>query len=355
MDSSIVYAPIIKWKAGERIALQELEPERKSKIAPVVELIDYDEPTSLLEDLGSLGGPLSYVDTSYVDNGDRDLIARLCEQARRSGVTDVIPVFYHEDLASGDRRVFLENSERFLVRVPVPVSLGGSEFEDTAELLQLCCREHDRRADLLLDMGVLADRRIAGRMLAELKQALTCLAHVAGDKIYIAVSCFPESLGDLAAGDSIFHERFELDVYHFALRFLEGIGCTELRRRIAFSDYGVAKFTDTDIDFSLLRYGVLPKTRYTTRTHYWIQKGKKDRLRDEWIRSYRHLAKSIFESEHFFGEDFSYGDSLIHKKARKIDGEGPGNHMNWITIGTNHHIAVVMEQLAKLDVSSVPS
>lgn len=95
-----------------------------------------------------------------------------------------------------------------------------------------------------------------------------------------------------------------------------------------------------------MRYGVLPKARYTLEDQYWILKGAKDRRTNRWIRGAKDLAEDIFKSTHYFGESFSFGNLEIKERALQI--KGPGNSTNWVTIAANHHIAVVLEQLSKM-------
>ena len=48
-----MYAPILKWKAGEKIALQKLRQDIKNRIIPILEFPDYQEPPKVISELGN--------------------------------------------------------------------------------------------------------------------------------------------------------------------------------------------------------------------------------------------------------------------------------------------------------------
>lgn len=97
-----------------------------------------------------------------------------------------------------------------------------------------------------------------------------------------------------------------------------------------------------------MKYGVLPKARYTLDDHYWVLKGAKDREKNRWIRGAKTLAEDIYKSPHFYGDSFSFGDLDIKERALTLNNKGPGNSTNWVTISANHHIAVVLKQLSTI-------
>ena len=205
-------------------------------------------------------------------------------------------------------------------------------------------REVPVNLDVMPDLSVIANKREAQLLYSALEVLIN--QHLATnpifDRIILAMTCFPENLSSISTGESKFFERYELKLFQKVLREVNN----DIKSKLIFSDYGVTKFTDTELDFSKMRYGPLPKIRYTTPDHYWVLKGAKNRITDEWIRSRQDMAIEILESEYYYGENFSFGDLEI--KERALGKKGPGNNTNWVTIDANHHITVVIQQLSNL-------
>lgn len=159
----------------------------------------------------------------------------------------------------------------------------------------------------------------------------------------VNVYSFPENISSIGAGEEKRFTRYDFSIFKKLMKHLENSGVKSL---LGYSDYGVTKFTDSDIDFSLLRYGILPKIKYTTNDEYIVLKGKKDHRTGAMVVSYKDLARRIIQSEYYFGNDFSHGDYEIYLKAQ--EGQGVGNARNWVTYCANHHIAVLLAQLSSL-------
>ena len=204
-------------------------------------------------------------------------------------------------------------------------------------------REVPVNLDVMPDLSVIANKREAQLLYSALEVLIN--QHLATnpifDRIILAMTCFPENLSSISSGESKFFERYELKLLQKILHELN-----DIKSKLIFSDYGVTKFTDTDLDYSKMRYGPLPKIRYTTPDHYWVLKGAKNRVTGEWIRSRQEMADEILKSKYYRGEHFSFGDCEI--KERALGKKGPGSNTNWVTIDTNHHITVVIEELSSL-------
>jgi hypothetical protein len=65
-------------------------------------------------------------------------------------------------------------------------------------------------------------------------------------------------------------------------------------------------------------------------------------------------AYLLSEQEEFCGADFSFGDAYIKERSLELAKEKvekPGNPTTWLEAGVNHHIALVLQQIASLFVS----
>jgi G:T-mismatch repair DNA endonuclease (very short patch repair protein) len=85
------------------------------------------------------------------------------------------------------------------------------------------------------------------------------------------------------------------------------------------------------------------KVVYTAKERWMIRKGAA--FRDDRKQMHGH-CDFIVKSGEFRGVEFSYGDDFIHKCALKK--EGPSTLTRWKTVGINHHIMHVLEDLSKL-------
>jgi hypothetical protein len=340
MNEDILYAPILKCKKGERVALQKLDTDTKAAIRPIIEVVDQADADNLFANLAScFCGPI-YLDTAYEDNSEREMLRDLIQQADTLQL-EVRPVLYYEDLLQPELVNWANRQEHICLRIPVPEDIQGPDYNQIFTAIS-ALNSDVLQVDLMLDLGPLPDKRSARLTLLELKTML--IGHVISNNVYssiiIASTCFPESL-QLDAGESRRFDRFELKLFQKLLTYRE---LQPIIDQLVFADYGVTKFTETDLDFSMMRYGPLPKIRYTTSDSYWVLKGKKDRQNNVWVKSVFDMAKEVCDSPDFYGEDFSYGDEEIMKRALRA--AGPGNNAGWVTIAVNHHITVVVDELS---------
>jgi hypothetical protein len=129
--------------------------------------------------------------------------------------------------------------------------------------------------DIMLDLGVITSDRDIARGYSDLRTIINgCLIDSETfSRIIIAISTFPEDLSNIPAGQNVQLARLDIKLFERVLNDF-----VTIKNHLAFSDYGVTKFTETDIDFSKLKLGILPKAKYTTSDFYWVLKGKKHHL-----------------------------------------------------------------------------
>ncbi len=342
--SKPIYAPILKWKTGEKIALLNLSSSQKECIIPILEFTDYQEPSSVITDLGNCFEYPVYVDTIYVDEEDREYLTSLIEESKNCGQT-IYPVLYFDDFP--DLANILGNlSGRIVVRLPVPEDIEGPDYSTIFNYLAEWNQGRSVVLDIMLDLNVIETKKQANLLYAELKNILNTyiMKKDIWQNIILAMTSFPEDLSSIPAGGSAFFDRIDIKLFNK----IYNDPCFELiRQRLIFSDYGVTKFTDTEIDFSKLRYGILPKAKYTTSNKYWVLKGAKDHLAKTWIKGHKAIAMEICNSEYYYGEDFSFGDLEIKERAYGLSNKGPGSNTNWVAIDANHHITVVIHELSR--------
>lgn len=346
----MLYVPILKWKAGEKNALQMLSENEKNKLTPIIEIIENEAIPDILKSAKSLNGIRKiFVDTSYVEEGESGYLENLISESLSEEI-EFIPTISYEEFKVRSTN-FIDICTEILVKIAIPSDFDGDTYDTMFNLLERWKEKHGIALNVLLDLGLVEDKVYANRQYSELKTVLK--EHIRKSTIknvIISVTSFPDDLSSLQAGGDIHFTRYDIKIFKSLLASQD---IKDLKDRLSYSDYGVTKFTESEIDFSRLRYGILPKARYTTKDSYWILKGQKDKETKEWIISHRTIAQIILSSQYYYGEQFSFGDLEIKERAlgHKLDSPetlvGPGGNTNWVTIAVSHHIAVVVDELSK--------
>jgi T4 beta protein len=338
------YVPILKWKKGEQEALKNLSLNQKTKIMPLIEITDIQDPKQFFDSLNNCFQKPIYIDTLIADEDDREYLLSLIEIVKKNG-REAFPVLYFDDLPQ-NLDLFTPIVNHFAIRIPIPGEIDGPEYNDILE--QITDIKNDEiEFDIILDLSTITDGKDATRQYREVCQVLNdyFLGEEFFNSIIISVTSFPESLANLEAGNNISVNRYDFKIFK---KILETSALKPILSSLIYSDYGVTKFTDSEIDFKKLRYGTLPKLKYTTEDTYIVLKGKKDHGTRKMVRSYVDLASEVYRSKYYYGENFSFGDYEIKERALGLNKKGPGGATNWVTIVANHHIAVVIEQLSKI-------
>lgn len=105
---------------------------------------------------------------------------------------------------------------------------------------------------------------------------------------------------------------------------------------LVFADYGVRSPNSND---DAVYRNANAKIRYTTKNNYSVFRGHSTKGD---FQQFTGLAQKVVESEHYLGEEFSWGDKEILAHSRRTD--KPGNLTTWIAIDTNHHIEFVVKE-----------
>ncbi len=337
-----VYYPILKWKAGEQKALCELSNSHKDAISPILEIVDQAAPSKILDEIKSnYPSRQVYVDTKYSDDDDRSFLEQILLNAF-SRNQPICPVFYAEDILNPPISI-LEKATSIVIRIPIPEDIDNESYDSIFKSLIEIYSDYEIDINILFDLDSITDQKQARYKLSELKTAIRdyVLPHTFWQHIIIASTSFPDDLSTIAAGQDFYIDRHEIKIFKKILTHSE---FSSLKLKLIYSDYGVTRFTDTEIDFSKLKYGILPKARYSLEDQYWILKGKRDHQTKQFTRSHLSMAQDIYNSPHYYGNNFSYGDMEIKERALQL--KGPGNNTNWVTIAANHHIVVSINVLS---------
>lgn len=115
-----------------------------------------------------------------------------------------------------------------------------------------------------------------------------------------------------------------------------------------FGDYGVRGPNTADDIISPNTNG---KIRHTIDQNYFVVRGHSMQHGDKGAQMYE-LAKTVVNSIHYMGEDFSWGDSRIMACS---NGDFKGGSTQWIAIDTNHHLAWVVQEVVEYELQLATS
>lgn len=152
--------------------------------------------------------------------------------------------------------------------------------------------------------------------------------------VIIAGTTFPESMAHVPNGKSFYKRREYSDLFNiFHNRF----------PNINFGDYTITNPKLLE-DFDPVTMSSAAKIKYTTDDGFLIYKGKS--IKFHGFSQYHGLAKKLTQDNRYSGESFSWGDKEIKEKSEQ--NSKTGNMRTWVSIGVNHHICMVLDQLASL-------
>ena len=368
------YVPILKGKQGELNALLNTDPKLFTSFTPMIEVppipSEYPEgqdtpiPAKTIDAHIKLvaksfakslkGLPSVFVDGYYIEledelDGGKSPIDALFEALRTAKIQFIptIGLDRVEDYADSVKSAIDVDKRGVCLR------LVESDIESFAALgaqitsLLKVLKVPPEQVDLLIDFGPKVPQNSA------LPFMLDALPSI--DKwrsLTIASSSFPSSMMALKKNSIEELEREEW------LAWLSIRSKKNATKRIpTFGDYSINHPVLTEINPRIMQMS--PNIRYTGDLNYIVAKGqaqprkkKKPTPAEELARAqlapsvqYPKLATLIKKHPAWKGAKFSWGDMFIDKCSRK---ECVGNSTDWRSVGTCHHIAAVVQQIASL-------
>lgn len=309
--AEFIYAPILKWKKGEKKALENLLPEDKNKISPIIHFVEEFQESKFLEEINNLFGSYNNVfipSTVY----------------KKYFPENIIPVFDYSNYKKyfGKKAIFI-----------------------TEENMENIVLQNDNNNDdlyVILDVYKLYERNMIGyknylvNSFIKNNYNLLSLEKVKG--IIISCTSFPDTeiSNNLSTNTIAEYPKFELEVFSNVKN-----NFSEFLNKLIFSDYGTTRFTnDMPEGENFFFSNAADKIKYSTDDKYIFLKGKKG------VKNYIELAKELVRHPNFKHNFTSFGNVEIKNKA--TGNNGVGNHTNWVTYCCNHHIVLVLRQLEQL-------
>jgi hypothetical protein len=331
------YYPVCKWKKGEQHALRGLTPVQQSKLVPIIEIVDEISAEDMILTLENINCPV-YVDTDNIDSDEKETQLAILSAGVQTGTTIHAVLSYPFTSFDSLDPVLYDNC---LFKIPIFCDLEEADHNQIIESIQ---KKKGPHFGILLEIGLSDKQEYLGIQLAATREFLRDHSEflLSADVVVFSTSSFPEDFSCLGSGQVRSFPRNDIRLLASLLPHLPG----ELMVKAAYSDYGVSRFTDTDIDFSKMKYGILPKIKYTTDDAYYVFKGQRDHRTGEMVINAKSLAQWLVSSEFFFGRNFSYGDNEIYNKS--LPETRPGGNTNWVTYCANHHFVALLNQISML-------
>jgi hypothetical protein len=357
------YVPILKSKRGEHTAIDALADQVRDELTPVFELpivptfkkeADDPEDRETVDDIVARqldyfpdywnNGRPAFLDALYVEderlqNGSHPLLATI-QGLQQEGVT-LFPV-------TGLNRD--DDYQRAVLDVlglgidEVMIRLIESDFErsnlqgDLNQLLSRLGVPHEA-AHLLLDLGPV--RGVDPRNAIIISGYISFVPNRDDWKTFsVSGAGYPEDV-QITTGEQDMIPRPYWLAYR---RMIEDD--VALSRTPTYSDFGIR--SREPLDFNPKMMTVAPKITYTTGDKWYLAKEKTDK---KWDR-FQDICETLVQSPHFKGGSYSAGDRYIADCA--AGNASTGTPEFWVRAGSNHHLTMVVDQLASLHGSSTP-
>ncbi|GAB3490383.1 hypothetical protein GCM10027399_07460 [Curvibacter fontanus] len=343
------YLPILKWKQGERIALQHLTSAQWDALVPLIEL----PPIVATPDAAGLRavlpaylaklaselkktfpeGATFAIDVRYVAPAYKrqvQLLQVICTQLAKLSERKIIPVITQSMLIQqpqdlGDLKTFPE--------VVLRIITGFTQADTIDEMVKLLAKEGLTRSrlHLLIDQFSIVNEASAARV-ALVKPYLDAALAVNVASTTLAGGAFPINLMGMGQGVKDL-PRVEWQIWKILRKDAK-------YKMIRYSDYTVSNPAPVpDMDPKMVNPSVA--IRYAA-DGFWrlfkaggFKKGKPNQ--------YKNLCLLLLGDAIYSGAAFSFGDACYDKAANaKL---GNGNPSSWRRDATSHHLVLTAAAL----------
>jgi len=265
----------------------------------------------------------------------------------------VVPVIGYDrwyDAASSLYRLSMEglicpNAPYFCIRV------DGEAFDDMSEpeffadqindILKALKLSHDQCV-VMIDFGdVSLNRNSIEGMLSQAKAAIAALSKFDFRYISISGASYPSEGVNLAVTEP----DTDGPVLRKEMLVWQALRETHPKLKLVFSDYGI-RFPSVEVE--IRNKHINGKIVYTIDLKYFVVRGHPVSRDGGKYTQMPALASRLVNSVYYEGPTFSWGDQRILDCAQGTD-HFIGNSTQWVSIGTNHHIKYVLEEIENFE------
>jgi len=354
------YVPVLKWKLGEYMALNELQPELRNKLTPVIEIppIQFDftteEPAKKIDQhLEKVTQQIReswgiknhfFLDLLRIQPDERmeneeHPLAFLANDARQKKLK-MIPITELDkdgEYQAQIKEINLQDKNGICLRI-YKDDFGDANLEDRLNGFMKFLGINYENIDLILDLEYISSEY--EKMIMDFLPAnINSIPNLNNWRTFTFVATsFPEYLTNIAPNSMSTIRRSEWHIWNYLLE-------STINRKPSFGDYVIAYPEITEIDPRIIKASA--NIRYTTDNDWLIFKGSN--LKREGYDQFHDLSHTLVNHRNYSGEEFSSGDLFIKKCAnREVT---PGNLTTWRRVGTNHHLTFVANQITSLAIS----
>jgi len=356
LSSNPFYSPALRMKSGELEGVRQLAGDVSSCILPrfIVPPRNERDPSKPLlfevEEMPDVSAALStywrgrpaLIDSSYIlDEYGRERMQRWLPQMFERGHTygaKPIPMAVLEDIGEAEAPAFkaaisASQGIKFAICVPSGDLVGPeSNVAMSMALERLGLAPED--CMVIADFGgtEFGDPHIVAPIIGFALESLQDFGR--WQRIAFQGTHYPEK-NPAEHGSAELWPRNEWLAWRDAVRF-----DPTTAEHMMFGDYAAdcSRMVFGSVGVSAIRH-----LRYTTGTHWLVQRGAQEGRADSVMRAVCH---KIIESGHFAGTGFSAADEYIYELA--YGRKGPGSATTWRQLNTTHHLTQVVADLAKV-------
>ena len=343
------YVPILKLKRGEKAALGRVAPNRRSRITPLLQVVERTPDKAVeahietaFKDLAANAAlyPRCFIDVQEIAADGPVAAAAVFDRASAAGIifSPVTSVTRITDVAAA-----LNNRQHGLA-----LRLTRAEFEEgaLAQRIATFLSTHQVTAgeiDLIIDLGAV-EEMIADGVAALAGSFLAEVPHQEDWRTFTLSACaFPISMGGVERHSHDLVERVDWLAWRDSLYTNRG-GLTRLP---SYSDYAIQHPSGVE-GFDPRIMQVSATIRYTTDEHWLLIKGESTRSVRPGEQFPELATRLVYGHLHsyFAGPGHCNGCKSMKEAADGVDGYGSAEV--WRRLGTIHHLSKVIDGLDSL-------
>ena len=364
MSNSKIYTPILRWKAAEKEALQELKDENKNFIIPLLELLmpqpkkakkgeapKVQSPAELLIESVEIFESTSNEIAQDIKKhwGDKpffldfkllhapiilDGLKNVLATGDSTGIS-IIPVMhlsYDADIKNGIISLVKKHDTELCLRL----SRSDINEDSIATRINEFLKSYNLKEEII---HLIVDLKITDEDYSALTGKINLIPNINKWKTFaIASGAFPPDLTQFTTPDLYRIPRTDWTNWVSLIK--------NLTRKPSFADYTIQhpiyKEPTGNVNPSA-------SIRYTTDFEWMIMRGRGLRSpKSGGFAQYPPQAKLLSDQPEFAGAGFCFGDDYIKEKGNDIHTKKTGTPRTWLRAGINRHLACTVAQIASL-------
>ena len=352
------YVPILKGREGEYGALQTLALSTRQALTPLIEVppIPWDfveeRPAKTVDQhLKKVGqkidrawgtGRRLFLDLLWIPDGEHMAdgshpLSHVFESLRTRDVeaVPVVGLLRGDEYLEACRTIVDQDDRGVCVRIQREDFADFGDVADTVGGILDAVGATAQNSDLIFDLRALPQDGPNLGVNAVI-DFVNRLPHLRDWRTFtLAATSFPPNLTGLPASDVSCLPRQDWILWTELSRQNRSIP-----RLPTFGDYAISHPEPAEVDPRVMRPSA--SIRYTCDAAWLILKARN--LRDHGYEQFHEVCRVLVQRPEYCGRQFSWGDQYIDDCA--AERVGTGNLTTWRKVGTSHHLAFAVDQVA---------